>query len=414
MALPTTPTPPAPRKRSGCRGCLVTLAVAAVLLVMCAGCLLLTPFLLRALDIIPPTAEELYSAAPDPVASAEVERTLVDAGISGAKSYVLPIKGTDKQLAVVQFDNSVKFEPKETAGDEGAIMAAINGLAKINQSGANVDRTVLSYLDPNGKPFFSFTAAQKDIEAFANKEMTRAEFLSKVDASLSGLTDTSRLELLAGSLSEGDLPEFTEADAKFAAEAAVEWVVGKGLVNTNCAAPYTDPGCTFSLNAAEVARWQASQTALGGFGLGLAGQRTMSDEASTALGAAQVAANLAEAHSLADEGLREQDPEKVARAVNQRPDDWSLHDRQAAVLYASGDESGASAALEKAEELVDGQVRAGGDCQRLQVNLLRNREATFREAAALNPGNRSIADQLAQTQATLQAVEAGQDAGLCR
>jgi hypothetical protein len=413
MALPTTPIP-ASKKRGGCSGCLIKLAIPAFLLVLCFGCLLATPFILRAAGIISPSAEELYAGAADPVAGAMVDDTLVKSGISGAKSFVLPIKGTDKQLAVVQLDNTVKFEPKDPTGEEGAIMATLMGLAKINESGTNIDRTVLSYLDPSGKPFFAFTAAQKDIEAFADKQITRAEFLARVDANLSGLTDTSRLELLAGSMAEGNLPEFTEADAKFAAEAAVEWIVGKKLVTTNCAPPYTDASCEFRVNAVEVARWQASQTALGGFGLGLTGQRTMSDEAATALGAAQVATNLSAAHDLADEGLREQDPEKMRKAVALRPDDWSLRDRQAAALYAVGDDSGAAAALDEAEELFNDQAQAGGDCQALQRNLLYNRQDAFRQAAELNPNNRAIADRLAQTEATIAAVEAGQDAGYCR
>jgi Flp pilus assembly protein TadD len=97
-----------------------------------------------------------------------------------------------------------------------------------------------------------------------------------------------------------------------------------------------------------------------------------------------------------------------------RPGDWSLRDKQAAFLHAQGDSGAAERSLKEAEKLVDDQIRAGGDCLMLRQNQFRNRAAAFGRAAELNPGNQSIADQLAQTQLTLAALDSGQDGDLCR
>ncbi|MFZ0545497.1 MAG: hypothetical protein WAM60_08665 [Candidatus Promineifilaceae bacterium] len=410
----TVQTEPVKNQKRGCRGCLPKLIIPVVLLALCAGCLVFSPLLLRALGLLPLSPAELYAGAPDPVAGALIDEILLTSGIEGSRTYVLPIKGKDKQLAVVTLGDATRFNAVGSLNDESVIMRTISGLARINDSGANIERTVVTFRDKDNELLFAFTVNQNDLEMFARGETTRSEFITKVDADLSGLLDVNRLQNLATSAEVEDLPEIGQADAEFVAGAAVEWAVGKNLITVNCQPPYDSPDCAPSVNAAEVARFQASQNDLLGFGLGLVGARSIDQEAATALGAAKVAADLAEADDLAEQGLAERNTDKFERALALRPGDWSLRDKQAAFQYAQGDADAAAKSLKEAEDLVNDQIKAGGNCLMLQQNLLRNREAAFSHAAELNPNNRSITDQLTQTQSTLTTLESGQPpTGLC-
>ena len=117
MADQTTVAPK--KSRRGCIGCAGCLVVLVIIIAICGGTYFLGPSLLRSAGLIQPTAEELYSGAPDPVASQAVEEVLLDAGIEGASAIVIPTKGRNGQLAVISFDSSTKFrESGKEAAEE--------------------------------------------------------------------------------------------------------------------------------------------------------------------------------------------------------------------------------------------------------------------------------------------------------
>ena len=190
--------PPTKKRRRGCRGCLLSFVIVIAALI---GLWFLAPVALRVTGVLPPEAEELYSGAPDPAASEAVEMTLIDAGIGGARAVVLPVKGSDAQVAVITLDESVTMEGSGKASAEEAFMETIRGLSGPTASGVNVERAVVDIRGENGKPFLAFTASQESIDAYANGDIDRREFLRTVDADLSNLLDLLDVQTLM----EGEL-----------------------------------------------------------------------------------------------------------------------------------------------------------------------------------------------------------------
>ena len=177
--------------------------------------------------------------------------------------------------------------------------------------------------------------------------------------------------------------------------------------------PYDSADCNVGVNPTELARIRASQDPVLGFGLGVVGARNVDSEAATALGAAKVASDLARADTLADEGLKEGNTDKIDQAIAMRPNDWSFRDRRAAFHLSQGNEDEAGRSFREAEDLVEENIREGGDCKSLQTNMLNNRQRALTRASEEQPGNRSLTDQISTTQQQLTAVENDQDSSPC-
>lgn len=370
--------------------------------------MILGPTLLRAADLIPPDPEVLYSGAPNPVHSREVQTSLEDAGIEAARAVVIPVRGRNQQLAVITFGSASKFRSGEASGEE-VFMRAMEGMAAVTGRGVNVGRTVASFEDDNGDPLLAVTVAQEEIEAFAAGTIDRKEFLSKVDADLSNILDISRIE----SIAERNQSIEREEELALVAELAAEWAVGKNIITTDCQPPFEGRSCSFGVNPVEVARWRASQNDVLGYGLGLIGASSVDQEASSALKAARVVNKLTQADTLADDGLRQRNLSKIDEAIALRPGDWSLRDRRAALMMAQGDDDAAGRALNEADELVEEQIEEGGDCKSLRLNLLNNRRRAFATAAEVNPENRSIREELERTQQQIENVETDRAGSAC-
>ncbi len=181
------------KNQRGCRGCLLSLVIVIVAVV---GLWFLAPVVLRVAGLLPPSAEELYSGAPDPVASEALETTLLDAGIEGARVVVFPVKGSDAQVAVITLDESITMEGSGKESAEEAFMETIRGLSEANASGLDLERAVIDLRNEDDKPFITFTASQESIEAYAKGDMDRREFLRTVDADLSNLLDLVDMQTL--------------------------------------------------------------------------------------------------------------------------------------------------------------------------------------------------------------------------
>jgi hypothetical protein len=178
--------PSKPKKRStgrlACGGCLALLA-AGLGLILCVGGI----FAARAFGIIGPDAEDLYSGAPDLVASAAVDQALLEAGLENAQAVVIPIKGSDGQIAVITVDQSTS-----TAGSspEEAFDQALRGMAAANQAGGHrIERVTLDLRDENGEPGIALTAPQDKVDAYANGEISRQELMGQSAVDLSAIID---------------------------------------------------------------------------------------------------------------------------------------------------------------------------------------------------------------------------------
>jgi hypothetical protein len=180
------PSPAQPKKRStgrlACGGCLALLA-AGLGVLLCVGGF----FAARAFGLFGPDAEDLYSGAPDLVASAAVEQALLEAGLQNAEAVVIPIKGIDGQIAVITVDQSTS-----TAGSSPneAFDRALQGMARANQSGDHrIERVTLDLRDENGEPGLALTAPQDQVEAYAKGEISRQELMGESAVDLSAIID---------------------------------------------------------------------------------------------------------------------------------------------------------------------------------------------------------------------------------
>ncbi len=169
---------------AGCGGCFVIL--------LCLSLVLVTPFALRALGILGPNAEKLYSGAPDLAAGAAVEDALIDAGIEGARAVVIPIQGSDGKIAVITVEEGVSTN----GNPEEAFGKALLGLTAANQAGHGIERVTIDMRDENGDPGLAITAGQDAVEAFSSGEISRSEFLGAVEVDFSALIDPDQLQML--------------------------------------------------------------------------------------------------------------------------------------------------------------------------------------------------------------------------
>jgi hypothetical protein len=64
----------------------------------------LGPSILRGVGILEPSAEELFAGSKDPVATEAVNTVLDTAGIEGVEAMVIPIAGSERQLAIFTVD----------------------------------------------------------------------------------------------------------------------------------------------------------------------------------------------------------------------------------------------------------------------------------------------------------------------
>lgn len=190
---------PKPKKRSlartGCLSCLGCLGALVLVVLVSAGAL-------AVVQRLGPDPEELLSGPVDPVASAAYQEVLEASGFDGAQVRVIPIKGSDEQLAYIIFDETSGFSGADTLEEnEAAIDNAIRGLAAANISqDLGVGAVAVEYRDETGESLFTFAARQETIEAYADGEITRDELLSETDVDLSSFL--SQVQQLAEEVSE--------------------------------------------------------------------------------------------------------------------------------------------------------------------------------------------------------------------
>ena len=179
----------------------------------------------------------------------------------------------------------------------------------------------------------------------------------------------------------------TRDDFAFVQSLAKEWAAGKGLLDSAGKPDY--------------------------FNIALLLADPSSDpEAAAALQAGIVVKGVEDADRLAQQGAAEGDLTKIDAAIRARPSDWSYQEQKAAVLAAQGDPSGATAAFEKSESLVQERVRQGGDCRNLARNMLTHRLDALAVQEDLHP-SAELRAMFAETQAELGRLANGQPIAMC-
>lgn len=143
----------------------------------------------RRLGIFGPTAEQLYSGAPDPFATRILNQILGDAGMTGASALVIPIKDSDGQIAVISLDTSQGFDGTGTAaGNEQLFMSVIQRMREDNRMQMlGLERVAVDYRDENGQSLVTLTAAESAVESLAQGEISQDDFLKEVQVGIGGL-----------------------------------------------------------------------------------------------------------------------------------------------------------------------------------------------------------------------------------
>ena len=197
---PTPPQPGAARPRSRWRrwGCIGCLALGGLLSCCLVATIFFGPGIWGRLGLFRTSAEELYSGAPDPYASQVLTQMLTEAGVPGARAVVIPIKGSDGQIAVITLDRSAGFDGTGSAsGNEMMLMDVLQRMREDNQMEMlGIDRVSVDYRDENGGNLIAITAPQESLEAYAQGELSRKQVLEKLDIGLPTLNLQDALTLL--------------------------------------------------------------------------------------------------------------------------------------------------------------------------------------------------------------------------
>ena len=127
-----------------------------------------------------------------------VSQILLDSGIAGARAVVIPIKETAGQIAVVTLDEGDGFTGMGTASaNEMTMMSVIQRMREDNRmEGLGIDRVTVDYRDENGQCLVAITASQSAIDAFAEGEISRDQFMREVSIGPGSLSYQEVLDFL--------------------------------------------------------------------------------------------------------------------------------------------------------------------------------------------------------------------------
>ena len=131
-----------------------------------------------------PTARDVYSAAPDLQASADVSEALIDSGMQGASVLVIPIKGSSGQIAIITLDESKGYVASSAGGADNMKTVVSNIVAANLEGNYNIERLSIDYRDTTGESSLAFTATMESALAYANGNITQQEFMGNTEVNL--------------------------------------------------------------------------------------------------------------------------------------------------------------------------------------------------------------------------------------
>jgi len=158
----------------------------------------LGPSILRGVGILEPSAEELFAGSKDPVATEAVNTVLDTAGIEGVEAMVIPIAGSEGQLAIFTVDANASAGGISTQAEAEIFLTdTLSQLAKANrENDLGIEHVAIDLLGDSGENLLVFTAPQAIVEAYAEGTISRREFLSQVEIDFSNLISAAELRQL--------------------------------------------------------------------------------------------------------------------------------------------------------------------------------------------------------------------------
>ena len=156
------------------------------------------PSILRGVGLLAPSAEELFAGSKDPVATEAVNMMLSTAGVEGVQAVVIPIAGSEGQLAVFTIDaNATAGGIATQAEAETFLTDTLSQLAQTNrENNLGIEHVAIDLLGDSGENLLAFTAPQSVVEAYADGTISRREFLSQVEVDFSNLISAEELRRL--------------------------------------------------------------------------------------------------------------------------------------------------------------------------------------------------------------------------
>ena len=139
------------------------------------------------IGLVKSPAERLFSTTPDEEKAVAVMENLKLAGLStsGVEVYVLPVSGTDHNVAIVVLDASKGFN-FNSAGGADPVKRFLAVVSKAQQQGIN--RAAVAYFDESGKELATATVPTDAVVAYSQGKLTDSQLMEKVDVGAGDLT----------------------------------------------------------------------------------------------------------------------------------------------------------------------------------------------------------------------------------
>jgi hypothetical protein len=132
------------------------------------------------IGLIKSPADQLFTMTPDSEKAAVVMEDLTAAGLktNGVEVYVLPVAGTDDNVAMVVLDASKGFDFSSYGGTD-PVKDFLTVVSKAQQEGIN--RAAVTYYDEQGRQLVAATVPTDAVLAYSQGKLTDSQLMEKVD-----------------------------------------------------------------------------------------------------------------------------------------------------------------------------------------------------------------------------------------
>lgn len=169
-------TKPPKKKREFLAGKII---LAIIVLIIAAGALLYfrVP---QKIGLIKSPADKLFTITSDREKASAVMEDLKEAGLNtrGVEVYVLPVAGTDHNVAMVVLDASKGFDFNSYGGTD-PVKDFLTVVSSARQAGIN--RAAVAYYDEEGKQLATATVPADAVAAYSQGKLTDRQLMEKVD-----------------------------------------------------------------------------------------------------------------------------------------------------------------------------------------------------------------------------------------
>jgi hypothetical protein len=139
------------------------------------------------IGLIKSPAEKMFATTPDREKAATIMTNLQQAGLNtnGVEVYVMPVAGTNDNVAMVVLDTSKGFD----IGNSKSADPVKDFLKVMSAAQADgVNRAAVVYYNEDGKALVTATVPTADALAFSQGKITSQQLMAKVDVGTDDIT----------------------------------------------------------------------------------------------------------------------------------------------------------------------------------------------------------------------------------